>query len=100
MPNDDVQHWLDVKREAHEQARDHVNSTHCKFLIDGVLDGCRNILLATDVIVDPNAKLAFVEELYTAIRRTVSVGETMEQLEVTVRELWERCVPAPLDTNS
>lgn len=89
MPTDDVQKWMDLKREAHQQARDHVNATHREFLIDGVLDGCRNILLATDVIGDPNAKLAFIDELYTAIRRTVSVGETMEQLEATVRGIWE-----------
>jgi hypothetical protein len=90
MPNDDVQHWLDLRRDVHDQARAHVDVTHCKFLLDGVLDGCRNILLATDAIVDPNAKLAFIDELYTAVRRTVSVGETMEQLEVTVRGIWEK----------
>lgn len=92
MPNDDVQHWLDLKREVHDQARAHVNATHCKFLVDGVLDGCRNILLATEVIADRQAKLAFVDGLCKEIRRTVSVDETMEQLEVTVRAIWKaRC---------
>jgi hypothetical protein len=45
-------------------------------------------LLATEVISYPGARLRFVEDLFAAVRRTVEEGETIEQLEVTVRGIW------------
>jgi hypothetical protein len=88
MAKADHEHWKQLEREARAQ-RVHVNETHCAVLYAGLLAACENILRATEAIADPEAKLAFIENLYTAIRRTVSVDETMEQLEFTVRELWE-----------
>lgn len=81
------QQWRDLARDARQQA--HANVEHCNDLLDGVLKGCDAILLATEVIEYPGARLAFIDELFTAIRRTVSMGETMEQLEVIVRDIWE-----------
>lgn len=80
-------HWLDVAREARRQA--HANVAHRNDLLDGVLEGCDAILLATEVIVDPNAKLAFVEELFSAVRHAASKEWKPEQLAETVRGIWE-----------
>ncbi len=88
MADEAEQHWRELASDARKQA--HANAEHCANLLDGVLKGCDAILLATEVIEYPGARLAFVDELFTAIRRTVSVGETMEQLEATVRKLWEK----------
>jgi hypothetical protein len=82
------EHWKQLKREA--RARIHVSDEHAAWLLAGILDACEKILLATDMITDPNRKLVFIDELFTAVRRTVSVGETMEQLEFTARAIWEK----------
>ena len=87
MADEDTRHWKALVWEARNQA--HANAEHCAHLLDGVLNGCKAILLATEAFGDRNAKLAFVDELCKELRRTVSVDETGEQLEVTVRAIWE-----------
>ena len=77
-------------REEARAAKAHVNAEHARWLCSGVVDACEKILLATDAIPEHGKRLVFVEELYTAIRRAVNQGETMEQLEGTVRAIWER----------
>ena len=87
MGDEDAKRWKRVAAEARAQA--HANVEHCEAVYARLLRACEGILLATEVIADPNAKLGLIDELYTAIRRTVSVGETMEQLEFEVRAIWE-----------
>jgi hypothetical protein len=82
-----------VYRQLKEDARAakaHVSAEHARWLCSGVVNGCESILLAADAISEHGKRLVFIDELYTAIRRAVNQGETMEQLERTAREIWER----------
>lgn len=89
MPNEDVQKWLDMKRDAHEQARAHVDQTHRATLLAGVLAGCESILLAAEMIAGSANRVGFVEDVYRALLRCAK-GQSEEQLRVEVQAMWER----------
>jgi hypothetical protein len=82
------QHWRDVARDARRQA--HANAQHCDDLLDGVLKGCDAILLATEVIPSHGARLAFIEDMYTTLRRAVNQKDKPAEVEGPVRAIWER----------